>query len=188
MVFGKAAVEGEQTIKEQVSSLAEAMKNPYFNIYHWVKGEIYDIEAVNDAITTKDKIQSNIQKNEKKKRSTQENLDNVTTGRKTVKTIFKNQDDAGKMVNKIENVSKIMSVIEFRLIKKSKDLLFCMISSLSIWEKGQYQHSRRSELESTTRSYSNSTLCRSTMRIKQHLSGLKSSRTPTSNTRWTKNE
>jgi hypothetical protein len=32
------------------------MKNPYFNIYHWVKGEIFDIEAVNNAVGKKDKI------------------------------------------------------------------------------------------------------------------------------------
>jgi len=30
----------------------------------------------------------------------------VTTGRKTVKTIFKNVDDTGKMVNKIESTDK----------------------------------------------------------------------------------
>ena len=93
------------TIKEQVSVLCENMKNPYFNIYHWVKGEIFDIEAVNNAITKKDKIQAQIQGFEKKKKGTQENLDNVTTGRKTVKTLFKNMDDTGKMVNKIEQVS-----------------------------------------------------------------------------------
>lgn len=75
-------------------------------MYHWVKGEIFDIESVVKALDTKDKIQSNINKNEKKKKSTQEDLDNVTTGKKTVKTMFKNIDDTGKMVNKIENVSK----------------------------------------------------------------------------------
>ena len=44
-------------------------------------------------------------KTEKKKAASQKDLDNVTTGRKTVKTLFKNQGDAGGMVNKIENVS-----------------------------------------------------------------------------------
>lgn len=39
------------------------------------------------------------------KRDTQNDLDNVTTGRKTVRTIFKNQGDTGGMVNKIEVVS-----------------------------------------------------------------------------------
>jgi hypothetical protein len=83
------------------------MKNPYVFMLQWVKGEIFDIEAVNNAIVRKDGIQKNIRIAEKKKKGTQENLDNVTTGRKTVKTIFKNMDDTGKMVNKIENVSKI---------------------------------------------------------------------------------
>lgn len=73
-----------------VSNLCDNMKNPYFNIYHWIKGEIFDIEAINVALSTKDKIYDKINKHEKKKRNTQENLDNVTTGRKTVKTLFKN--------------------------------------------------------------------------------------------------
>ena len=58
MVFEnkKEAETNADTIKEQVSVLCENMKNPYFNIYHWVKGEIFDIEAVNNAISKKDKI------------------------------------------------------------------------------------------------------------------------------------
>ena len=53
------------------------------------------------------KIMEGIDKTEKKKKSTQSDLDNVTTGRKTVKTMFKSQGDAGKMVNAIESVSKL---------------------------------------------------------------------------------
>lgn len=123
MVFGNTqnTDHSAENTKEHVSKLCENLKNPFFNMYHWVKGEIFDIEAVNRAIGTKDKIQANINKNEKKKRSTQENLDNVTTGRKTVKTIFKNQDDTGKMVNSIENVSQLsIPNLKYRLTKKSK--------------------------------------------------------------------
>ena len=85
--------------------MTDALKNPYFNLYHWCKGEIFDIEAVYNALTLNDKIMEKIDKTEKKKKSAQADLDNVTTGRKTVKTIFKNQNDAGTMVNKIESVS-----------------------------------------------------------------------------------
>ena len=88
-----------------ISTVCENMKNPYFNIYHWVKGEIFDIEAVMFAITTKDKTQKTIQDKIKAKKSKQDDLDNVTQGRKTVKTLFKNQNDTGAMVNKIEQVS-----------------------------------------------------------------------------------
>lgn len=107
MVFGntKNTETSSETVKEQVGTLVESMKNPYFNIYHWVKGEIFDIEAVDKAIAKKDSVQAQIQGFEKRKKATQENLDNVTTGKKTVKTLFKNMDDTGKMVNKIESVS-----------------------------------------------------------------------------------
>jgi hypothetical protein len=88
--------------------MCDSLKNPYFNLYHWCKGELFDIISVNNALTQKDKIQERIGKNEKKKRSRQDDLDNVTTGRKTVKTMFKNQADTGAMVDKIENVSQII--------------------------------------------------------------------------------
>lgn len=109
MVFGNTTLKAEgqnDTIKEQVSKLCDNLKNPYFNMYHWCKGEHFDIEAVFNAVNLKDKMQMKIQQNEKKKRSTQSDLDNVTTGRKTVKTLFKNTNDAGGMVNKIETAEK----------------------------------------------------------------------------------
>lgn len=85
--------------------MTDALKNPYFNLYHWCKGELFDIISVNNALSGKDKIFEKINKSEKKKRSRQDDLDNVTTGRKTVKTMFKSSGDTGAMVDKIENVS-----------------------------------------------------------------------------------
>ena len=35
----------------------------------------------------------------------QQDLDNVTAGKKSVRTMFKNQSDAGGLVNHLENVS-----------------------------------------------------------------------------------
>lgn len=93
--------------------MSDSLKNPYFNIYHWVKGEIFDIESIMGAIICKDKIEKSRLTKEKSKKSTQENLDNVTTGRKTVKTLFKNIDDTGKMVSKIESVSFLRILITF---------------------------------------------------------------------------
>lgn len=50
---------------------------------------------------------SQISKNDKKKKNAQADLDSLQQGRKTVTTLFKKPGDAGSMVNKIENVSKI---------------------------------------------------------------------------------
>jgi len=52
MVFGALqAPAGEEAaastdIKEKVAELCDNLKNPFFNIFHWVKGEINDIESV----------------------------------------------------------------------------------------------------------------------------------------------
>ena len=54
-----------------------------------------------------------INKKEKSKKNTQADLDNVTTGRKTVKTLFKNQGDSGGMVSKIEAVSTLNKFLIF---------------------------------------------------------------------------
>jgi len=94
------------TLKDSINKMNDGLKNPYFNLYHWCKGELFDIEAVYNAIMTRDKIQERLGKSEKKKAGAQKDLDNVTTGRKTVKTLFKNQSDAGTMVGKIENTEK----------------------------------------------------------------------------------
>ena len=81
MVFGNSTFKETEDIKESVANMCDSLKNPYFNLYHWCKGELFDIVSVNNALSAKDKIKAQIGKNEKKKRSKQEDLDNVTTGR-----------------------------------------------------------------------------------------------------------
>jgi len=102
-----ASGEGEDNAhKEAVKELEANLKNPYFNLYHWIKGEVSDIEALLKAIQTKDSFRSKIKKSDLKKRNTQKDLDNVTQGKKTVGTLFKSEGDSAKMVSKIENTDK----------------------------------------------------------------------------------
>lgn len=104
-----ASGEGEDNAhKEAVKELEANLKNPYFNLYHWIKGEVSDVEALLKAINTKDGFKSKIKKSDLKKSKTQKDLDNVTQGKKTVGTLFKNEGDAAKMVGKIENADKEM--------------------------------------------------------------------------------
>ena len=67
MVFANQE-SGEISIKEQVSMVCDSLRNPYFNIYHWAKGELFDIEAINNQLSTRDQIYQKIGKNEKKKK------------------------------------------------------------------------------------------------------------------------
>jgi len=50
--------------KDAVKELEANLKNPYFNLYHWIKGEVSDIEALLKAIQTKDNFKSKIKKSD----------------------------------------------------------------------------------------------------------------------------
>ena len=106
MVFGntQAGETSSAVVKESMSKLCENLKNPYFNLYHWCKGELFDIQAIDLALKKKDEIYAKIGKNEKAKKTTQGDLDNLTQGRSTIKQMVM-RSDANTMVNKIENVS-----------------------------------------------------------------------------------
>lgn len=83
-----------------------AMKNPYIDLYHWVKGEIYDLEALKDAIKVRAETMENLRKLESKKSSTQKDLEDVSQGKTTVTTLFKNSSDANSMANSIESIDR----------------------------------------------------------------------------------
>ena len=56
MIFGNTQFKNNEdiTMKEAASKMTDGLKNPYFNLYHWCKGELFDIEAVYSAIAMKD--------------------------------------------------------------------------------------------------------------------------------------
>lgn len=79
--------------------LVDNLKNPFDEMYNWCKGELYDLSALDDAVTARNDLEKLQRKLEQKKRELQEDLDNVQTGKKSVRTIFKNQGDTNGMVN-----------------------------------------------------------------------------------------
>jgi hypothetical protein len=85
--------------------MVENMKNPYDEMYHWIKGEMYDIQALTTAIAGRDSVDKNLNKMEKKKTNTQSDLEHVNTGKKSIRTIFKSDKDTNGMLNTIEIVS-----------------------------------------------------------------------------------
>ena len=117
-------------MNDNVKEMADSLRNPYFNLYHWCKGEIYDIEALTNAVNIIDRIKIRIAENEKKKRATQGDLDNITTGRKTVTTMFKNANDTGNMVAKIEIVSQNYTDIDSNVISYVLIILYRPIKRL----------------------------------------------------------
>jgi hypothetical protein len=70
MVFGNKQYDHHESLKESISTMSDNLKNPYFSLYHWCKGEFLDISALNDALSARDKIFEKIGKTQKKKIST----------------------------------------------------------------------------------------------------------------------
>lgn len=107
-----------QAIRDTMLQTASNLRNPYIDLYHWVKGELYDIQALLNAVNTRKEIESSVRKLEDKKTSTQKDLENVTAGKTTVTTLFKSSADQGNMANKIERTEN-----EITATKQLLDLL-----------------------------------------------------------------
>ena len=41
-----------------MSHMVENLKNPYEEMYHWIKGEMYDIQGLMKAVESKDAIEN----------------------------------------------------------------------------------------------------------------------------------
>jgi len=84
--------------------MIENFKNPFDEMYHWCKGEIYDLQALQIAIQAREQMENQIKKLENKKKNTQADLENVNAGKKTIRTLLKSDKDTTGMLNSIENV------------------------------------------------------------------------------------
>jgi hypothetical protein len=96
----------QKDLKEQMEHMVDNQKNSFDQMYHWCKGEIYDIKGVLNAVAAKDAYERALKSTEKKKANTQTDLENVNQGKKTIRTIFKNEKDSTGMMSSIENAEK----------------------------------------------------------------------------------
>jgi len=51
--------------------VAGALQNPYIDIYHWAKGELFDLNALLAAVKERARCEQSVKDLEKKKRDTQ---------------------------------------------------------------------------------------------------------------------
>lgn len=110
-------------LKIKLQELTGNLQNPYIDLYHWSKGEIFDLQAVMFSVKTRNDCEKQIRELEKKKQSTQRDLQDVSAGNKTVSTLFKSSSDASEMANKIESLEK-----EIESMQKLTDLLTIFVS------------------------------------------------------------
>lgn len=78
-------------MKERIDSAYKGWKNPFKDAYYWLKGELLDLKGLNEALLGRElvvKMQSNT---DSKKRSDQVELEKLSQGKTTFKSIFKSK-------------------------------------------------------------------------------------------------
>lgn len=100
------------TLKESMGHLNANLRNGFVDIYHWVQGELYDLQAIGDAVQMRAEIEKQLISLQKKKSSTQKDIDTLQKGEKSVGTIFKNRDDVGGLTNQVESTMRDIQVTQ----------------------------------------------------------------------------
>lgn len=97
---------GSDQIKTSIQEYTTGIRNPFFDLFHWCKQEIFDIESLAGAVKCKDAIKKSMTKNETKILSNNETLEKMAQGKTTSKTILKNDHDKYVMKKEVEFADK----------------------------------------------------------------------------------
>ena len=91
----------QEVLREQITSLPQRLKNPFKIMREWVKGEIFDLQSVLEAIGHKDGMEGAKTRTETRIRKDKETLDKMNAGKKTFKTLFKSSTGKASEITKI---------------------------------------------------------------------------------------
>ena len=86
-------------LKENLAKLSSDQDNSFTDLYHWAKGENYDLFAMNTAIGIRNNATNKVKELKKKNVNTQKDIESLNAGKKTVNTLF-TKDSAG-LENKV---------------------------------------------------------------------------------------
>jgi len=78
-------------MKERVENTSKGWKNPYKDIYIWLKGELLDLKGMNDAIQGRETVVKLQIATEQKKRNDMTEVDKLSAGKATLKSFFKSK-------------------------------------------------------------------------------------------------
>mmetsp|Transcript_47841 Transcript_47841/g.63258 ORF Transcript_47841/g.63258 Transcript_47841/m.63258 type:complete len:103 (+) Transcript_47841:802-1110(+) len=91
---------------ESLRHTVDNLRNPFTDLYHWVKGEIYDLAAFQAALNELKAAQTAVTTATKKIAQAKSDIENITHGKKTMNTLFKNSGDVHTIQNKLEGYER----------------------------------------------------------------------------------
>lgn len=100
---GKNAQEMSESMENTINSL----KNPFLHFYFWIKSEMMDLEAMQQAILARNKMIEIRQKLVIKQRNDEQELSNLMQGKTTLKHLFKTKSGKDDRIQVLKSVIKI---------------------------------------------------------------------------------
>ena len=107
---------------ESLRHTVENLRNPFTDLYHWVKGEIYDLAAFQAALNELKAQQGAVEAIVKKIAQCKADIEAITQGKKTMNTMFKSSNDIHTLQNKLEGYER-----EEEASKKLYALMLCYL-------------------------------------------------------------
>jgi hypothetical protein len=96
-----------EDMKEKLENTIRGWKNPFRDAYIWLKGEVLDLKGIIDAISGREFVVKQLSNTESKKRSDQQELEKLSQGKTTLKSIFKSKS---KKENDILNLQASIEI------------------------------------------------------------------------------
>lgn len=91
---------------DDLEELSERLQNPYVELYHWAKGEVFDIFSVFEVVK-QCQTQVELTKSLRQKlQQAQIDLKDIGNGNTTLSTLFKNTGDKTALANKIDQLER----------------------------------------------------------------------------------
>ena len=78
-------------LKEKVDATFKGLRNPYKEAYLMLKGELLDLKGMSDALAGRESVVKMMSATESKKRDNQTELEKLSQGKTTLKSIFKSK-------------------------------------------------------------------------------------------------
>lgn len=78
-------------LKDKIDQSARKTKNPYRDAYLWLKGEFLDVQGMYDSLQGREGVMKAQLNTEQKKKEDQKELDKLSVGKTTLKSMFKSK-------------------------------------------------------------------------------------------------
>ncbi|CDW91301.1 px domain containing protein [Stylonychia lemnae] len=98
---------GVGDMKEKMDDTYKGWKNPFKDAYYWLKGELLDLKGINEALLGRELVVKQQSQCESKKRTDQQELEKLSQGKTTIKSIFKSKSSKESEITNLQTLIEV---------------------------------------------------------------------------------